>query len=106
MNNESYYSDLRAKTNALAAQYPDGCLLVVSVSNRLKGSTGGTIAEVDTANGARIILDGTHREANPEEARLYREAQELARARTSSDPLEAARRQFGLLVGTKGNSHA
>jgi len=102
VNTTNYFSDLRALRDTLNARYPDSCLLVVSVTNRLKGSTGGTITEVDTANGARIILDGTHREANAQEIQLYRQEQELRRARNSSDPLESARKQFGLLTGRKG----
>lgn|ERR1019366_2285300 len=103
MTSETYYSDLRAKKDSLAAQYPDGCLLVASVANRLRGSTAGNVCEVDIANGARLLLDGTHREANPEEVQLFREAQEL-QARVTTDPLQAARKQFGLLV--KGTSNA
>jgi hypothetical protein len=94
----SYYSDLHALRDRLNAKYPDGCFLVVSIANRLKGSTAGNIVEVDLTIGARCLLNGTHREANPEEVRLYREAQEPTRAKTTSDPLQAARIQFGLLV--------
>jgi hypothetical protein len=94
----SYYSDLHGLRDKLNAKYADGSFLAVSVTNSLKGSTAGNISEVDIAIGARILLDGTHREATPEEVRLYRESQESTRARTTNDPLEAARRQFGLLV--------
>jgi hypothetical protein len=96
--NPTYYLELRALREKLNVRYPDGCFLAASIANRLKGSTAGNIVEVDIAIGARILLDATHRECNPEEVRLFREAQELTRARTTSDPLEAARRQFGLLV--------
>ena len=96
--NPTYYAELRALRNTLNALHPDGSFLAVSIANPLKGSTAGNICEVDTAIGARILLAGTHREATPEESRLFRESQELTRARTTTDPLEAARRQFGLLV--------
>src|ERR1035438_9141900 len=102
MTSKEYYSDLRAKTAALAARHPDGCLLVVSLDNRFKNSTAGSTCEVTTESAARLILDLTHREATVEEIRLYREAQEFKRA-PSTDPLEAARRQFGLLTGKKGD---
>lgn len=103
MTSQQYYSDLRAKTNALAAQYPDGCLLVVSVANLLRGTTPGNICEVTVDNAARLILEGTHREATAEEIRAYEEGQEFRRAPVS-DPLETARRQFGLLTGKKGDA--
>jgi hypothetical protein len=100
----SYYSDLHALRDSLNARYPEGYLLIASITNLLKGSTIGNIVEVDPTIGARCLLAGTHREANPEEVQQFREAQELTRARTSSDPLESARKQFGLLTGRKGGA--
>lgn len=94
----SYYSDLHGLRDRLNTKYPDGAFLAVSIANSLKGSTAGNTCEVDTTIGARCLLAGTHREANPEEVRLYRESQESTRAKTTSDPLQAARLQFGLLV--------
>ena len=100
----SYYSDLHGIRDRLNTKYPDGAFLAVSIANSLKGSTAGNTCEVDITIGARCLLAGTHREANPEEIRLFREEQELRRARNSSDPLDAARRQFGLLTGRKGGA--
>ncbi len=100
MTSQSYYADLRALGDALNARYPDGYLLVVSIANRLRGTTPGNTCEVTTENAARLILDGTHREATSEEIRVYQEAQEFKRA-PSGDPLEAARKRFGLLTGKK-----
>ena len=100
----SYYSDLHGLRDRLNTKYPDGAFLAVSIANSLKGSTAGNTCEVDTTIGARCLLAGTHREANPEEIRLFREELELRRARNSSDPLDAARRQFGLLTGRKGGA--
>ena len=100
MNSQQYYSDMRAMTDALAARHADGCLLVVSVDNRFKNTTAGNTCEVTTDNAARLILDGTHREATAEEIHAYQEAQEFKRA-PSADPLEAARRTFGLLTGNR-----
>ena len=94
----SYYQDLHALQATLNTKYPDGTFLAVSIANSLKGSTAGNTCEVDTTIGARILLAGTHREATPEEVRLYRESQALTRARTTSDPIACARLQFGLLV--------
>ena len=94
----SYYSDLHGLRDRLNTKYPDGAFLAVSIANSLKGSTAGNTCEVDTTIGARILLAGTHREATAEEVRLYRESQASTRARTTTDPLESARRQFGLLV--------
>jgi hypothetical protein len=94
----SYYQDKHALRDRLKTRNPDGYLLIMSVANTLKGSTPGNIVEVDPTIGARCLLAGTHREANPEEVQQFRESQELTRARTTTDPLEAARRQFGLLV--------
>jgi hypothetical protein len=96
--NPTYYAELRALRNTLNARHPDGSFLAVSIANPLKGSTAGNVCEVDLTIGARCLLAETHREASPEEARLYRDAQELTRARATTDPLEAARKQFGLLV--------
>lgn len=103
MNSQQYYSDLHAKTNALAVTHADGCLLVVSVANLLRGTTPGNICEVTVDNAARLLLDGTHREATAEEIRAYQEAQEFKRAPTT-DPLAAARKRFGLLTGKKGDA--
>ena len=102
----SYYSDLHALRDKLKTRYPDSYLLIVSVANTLKGSTAGNIVEVDFTIGARCLLNGTHREATPEEVQKFREAQSLTQAKTTSNPLDSARRQFGLLVTKKGDSHA
>jgi len=86
---EQYYSNIRAQRQQLAGQFPDQCCLIIA---------GGTVAEVPLDIAARLLVEGTHALASDEQARVFREAQELTRARATTDPLEAARRQFGLLV--------
>jgi hypothetical protein len=55
---------------------------------------------VSLENAARVIVDGAHRLATKQEVEDYLAAQELRRPiAAASDPLAAARRQFGLLKG-------
>jgi hypothetical protein len=74
--------------------------LVVSIKTAGRPSAAGSICEVTLDNAARLIVEGTHRLASKEEIQAFQEEQEFRRA-PSADPLEAARKRFGLLTGTK-----
>ena len=98
MNRTEYFGKIREQREALAKQFLDGSCLVISVKPVNNGPCGVTLD-----NAARLLVEGTHRIASDAEARAFHESMELKRA-AGPDPLETARRQFGLIVGRKGGA--
>lgn len=87
---ETYYKEIRQHRAELSRKFPDNACLVVAA---------GCVTEVTLDIAARLLTENTHFLASDEQARVFREAQALTRARTTSDPITSARLQFGLLVG-------
>lgn len=105
MNPTNYFSAIRQQRAALDSQFSDGACLVTSIRLPGRQCTAGVVCEVSLDIAARLLVEGTHRLASPEESHTFREEQQLKSA-PNGDPLEAARRQFGLLVSHKGDSNA
>jgi hypothetical protein len=103
MQTTDYFSAIRQQRAALTPQFPDGACLVISIRLAGRPSPAGSICEVNIDNAARLITEGTHRLASKEEIQSFREEQEFKRS-PSADPLEAARKRFGLLTGKKGDA--
>jgi hypothetical protein len=97
MNRTDYFSAIKQQLTALTSQFSDGACLVVSIAIPGRRGTAGNICEVTLDNAARLLVEGTHRLASTEESHAFREEQQLKGA-PNGDPLEAARRQFGLLI--------
>lgn len=98
MNTSTYFADIRVQRTKLESQFSEGACLVVSVSVLGRYTTPGNVCEVTLDNAARLLVEGTHKLASPEESHAFREEQAFKGA-PNGDPLEAARRQFGLLKG-------
>lgn len=73
MDLKEYYNDLRKTESDLESKcgqgkrYPDGVIYVTSLFHRERNSTAGRTLSATTRNAARVITDGTHREATEEE---------------------------------------
>jgi hypothetical protein len=87
---ETYYKEIRQRRAELSGRFPEDACLVVAA---------GCVTEVTLDIAARLLTESSHSLASDEQARVFREAQALTRARTSTDPIASARLQFGLLVG-------
>lgn|SRR5690242_17564318 len=71
MDLKRYFDDLRAKAAELEDKYPDGVVYVTSLFYRERNSTPGATATANYKNAARVITDGTHREATEEEIEAF-----------------------------------
>ncbi|MDE2103012.1 MAG: hypothetical protein KGL39_37555 [Patescibacteria group bacterium] len=61
-----------------ASRLPDECYYVVSLEKPSRGITGGTICHVTRECAARLLVEETHRLAEPAEVQKYLAAQEVA----------------------------
>jgi len=100
MNSQQYYAILRTKQDDLAIRHPSGFCLVVSVFNSQKQSAPGNLCEVSIADAARLLYEGTHREATEDEAAIYAEKQDAERMRNAPDNVGRMRAQLNQLLGT------
>jgi hypothetical protein len=66
-----YRAEIRAKYAELQAAFPTGFLHVVSLLNKTHGTTAGKCVEVSIANGARLLVDNTHRLAEESEIAAF-----------------------------------
>lgn len=102
MDIQKYYQQVRLTREELTKQIPSGFCLVMSVANLEKNSTAGNLCEVTVADAARLLTDGTHRLATPEEVDGHRSAQDKERARISAEAVDNARKQFSAVLGVSG----
>lgn len=79
MDLKQYFSDLRATEAELLKNHPNRVVYVTSVFYRERNSTPGDTASATPSNAARVITDGTHREATEAEVKnfLAHQQQEL-----------------------------
>jgi hypothetical protein len=76
MDLKQYYLEMRAKAVELAAKHPDGIVHVTSVFYRERNSTPGSTASATCYNAARVLTDGTHREATEGEIEAFYQHQQ------------------------------
>jgi len=101
VNLQEYYGDLRAKRAELERKYPSGEVFVTSLFHRERNSTAGAVCSATLYNAARVITDGTHREATKEEIDLFlQHQQDQLRRNTAAE--QATRKQF-IVVLDKDN---
>lgn len=81
MDLKEYYNDLRKHEARLEVKHPDGIVYVTSVFHRERNSTAGSTLSATCRNAARVLTDGTHREATDDEISsfLQRQQDELRR---------------------------
>lgn len=89
MNANNYYADIRNHLAQLQTKFPDDCCLVHRAGN---------VCEVPLLLAAELLVKGSHEIATDEQSLTFRTEQEIKRD-SHGDPLESARRQFGLLKG-------
>lgn len=79
MDLKLYYQDLRATEEVLRSKSraTDGVVYVTSVYHREKNSTAGQTLSAEPRNAARVITDGTHREATKDEVAAFHEQQQI-----------------------------
>lgn len=102
MDLKEYYSDLRKVEGQLEKEFPNDIVYVTSVRHREKNSIAGQTLSATHANAARVITDGTHRLATPEEVRSFLELQ--INNRTKSVKAEQAKKQQYIVVMDGENS--
>lgn len=99
MDLRQYYNDLRAKESELekVAKAQDGVVYVTSVFHREKNSTAGATLGASPRNAARVITDGTHRDATEDEVRaFYIRQQEQLSATTKMEQMK--KKQYIVVV--------
>lgn len=67
MDLKEYFRDLHAEEAKLEKKHPEGVVYVTSLFHRERNSTPGTTLSATCRNAARVITDGTHREATQDE---------------------------------------
>jgi hypothetical protein len=98
-NVTQFYVALRAKREALTAQYPKGYCRVMSLENLEHNTTTGNLCEVSVATAAELFVKGTHRLATAEECKAFDEAQEERRLEIVKANKEAAERRVAAVLG-------
>jgi hypothetical protein len=102
MDLKEYYRDLHAIEAKLEDKHPNGVVHVTSVFHRERNSTPGTTLSATCRNAARVITDGTHREATEEEiAGFLDHQQKELRRNTMSE--QKNKQQYIVVVDQKEN---
>ncbi len=71
MDLRAYFNDLRGTEAELEQVAKDGVVYVTSVFHREKNSTPGSTLSATPRNAARVITDGTHRQATSDEVKAF-----------------------------------
>jgi hypothetical protein len=92
-----YFSKIHKQQEALRQQFPSGDCLVISVNPGNNGA-----CEVPLPLAAKLLVEGTHILASPDQCNAYRAAQEMARTQSPLiGTLDNARAQFAALMAAK-----
>lgn len=100
MDIPAFRAAIRAKRSELAADYPDGCLYVTSLNNRLYNTTAGKVCEVTVDNAARLLTQETHRIATESEIAAFKAAAESRRL--ANEAAEVAKLPSNFRVTLRG----
>jgi hypothetical protein len=94
---KSYFNDKRAVEAELERSYPGGVVYVTSLFHRERNSTPGCTLSASWSNAARVLTDGTHRLATPEEVDAFlKRQQENLRRNTASEQMN--KKQYIVVV--------
>ena len=100
MDLKEYFKDARAEEARLEAKHKDGVVHTTSLYHRERGSTAGATASATCRNAARVITDGTHREATEEEIdRFLQHQQDQLRRNSAAE--QANKKQYIVVVNQK-----
>jgi hypothetical protein len=101
MDLKLYFDDYKKNVAKLEKEHPDGVVHVTSLFQRDRGSTPGSTASATCTNAARVITDGTHREATEEEIdAFYQRQQDELRKNIRAE--QAKKQQYMVVMG-EGN---
>ncbi len=98
MDLKQYFTDLNEKEAELKSKHADNIVHVTSLFYRERNSTPGTTASANCRNAARVITDGTHREATEDEVAAFydRQDEELKRNIKSE---QTKKQQYVIVTG-------
>jgi hypothetical protein len=96
MDMKSYYNDWREHCARLKVSHPNNVVYVTSLYHRERNSVAGQTLSASVANAARVITDGTHREATKEEVEAFIQHQNDELLKTTQS--EQARKQHYFVV--------
>ena len=103
MDLREYYRDLHKVEAGLEKNNPDGIVHVTSLFHRERNSTPGSTLSATTRNAARVITDGTHREATSDEVLGFlKQQQDQLRINTAAE--QKNKRQYIVVVDQKADS--
>ena len=97
MDLKSYFDDLHKAEAEFEKKHPDGVVYVTSMFHRERNSTPGRTISASCRNAARVIADGTHREASKEEVDAFLAHQEDELRRNTSAE-QKNKRQYIVVV--------
>lgn len=97
MDIKEYYRDLHKTAAELERKNPERIVHVTSVYNREKNATAGCTLSATPENAARVITDGTHREATKEEVAAFLTLQENNRIKAVKSE-QAKNKQFVVVL--------
>ncbi len=103
MNLQDYFSDLRKTEADLERRHPDGVVHTTSLFHRERNSTPGSTLSASCRNAARVITDGTHREATPTEIEDF-EARQQDELRRNTASEQKNKKQYIVVVDQKESS--
>jgi hypothetical protein len=100
MDLREYFGDLHAKEAELEKKFPEGVVHVTSLFHRERNSTPGSTLSATCRNAARVITDGTHREATQGEIEGFAlHQQDQLRRNTAAE--QANKKQYIVVVDQK-----
>jgi hypothetical protein len=69
----------REKGEEVLTRHPSGSVYVMSLFNRDKTTVFGTVTEVTVQQAGKLLHEGTHREATPEEIEAFHQKNQAAK---------------------------
>jgi hypothetical protein len=105
MNLKDYFDDLHKAETALERDHPEGIVFVTSLFHRERNSTPGCTMSASCRNAARVITDGTHREATQEEIKAFFARQD-SELRKNVQNEQRNKRQYIVVVDQKADAEA
>ena len=97
MDIKEYWREVRSTQSALQASLtPDNPTVhIVSIANKTKGTSDGSVCEVDAETAARMIVDGTHKVASTEQVAGWMDRQSVTLKQNQVIELER-KQQFAM----------
>ena len=100
MDLREYFGDLHKAESLLERAHPDGIVYVTSLFHRERNSTPGSTMSASCRNAARVITDGTHREATQEEIEAFM-AHQQSELRKNTRSEQMNKKQYIVVVDQK-----